>query len=367
MEIVDYLRAARRRLALIILIPLVAAGGAAALLFLQKPMYVATATVDPPALVGGPTSQYTGAQGVIQFVAAFQATASGPVVRQQIADQTGVPTEDLGDRLLVTQRGGSPSVAVTYTSTEKADVDKVVEAASTLTLKTMFTSQVASAQARLDEARANLASSNEAVGAFTTQNKMADPQKAYEAQLNRVNGLTQQQASMRAAGNAVGAAAMSSPIASATAALDRFGPILNEYTSLLEARTAASAGVTSAQAQLANAKSQLDAADPTKIVFVSGARLVDSTETLTRTVIAVAVAGFLLALLFVAMLEVIDRGRRERSLAEAAAAADAAAADAGAHPASQGANGSNGAKGSGANVAPAAGSSKPGVPARAKH
>ena len=227
MEIVDYLRAARRRLALIILIPLVAAGGAAALLFLQPPMYVATATVDPPALVGGPTSQYTGAQGVIQFVAAFQATASGPVVRQQISEQTKVPTADLGDRLLVTQRGGSPSVAVTYTSTKKADVDKVVEAASTLTLRTMFTSQVASAQARLDEAQANLKSANEAVGAFTAQHKMADPQKAYEAQLNRVNGLTQQQASMRAAGNAVGAAAMSSTIASATAALDRFGPRRN--------------------------------------------------------------------------------------------------------------------------------------------
>ena len=75
MEIVDYLRAARRRLALIILIPLVAAGGAAALLFLQPQMYVATATADLPALVGGPTSQYTGARGVIQFVAAFQATA----------------------------------------------------------------------------------------------------------------------------------------------------------------------------------------------------------------------------------------------------------------------------------------------------
>ena len=109
---------------------------------------------------------------------------------------------------------------------------------------------------------------------------------------------------------------MSSTIACHRSALDRFGPILNEYNSLLEARAAAIAGVTSAQGQLANAKSQLDAADPTKIVYVSGGRLVDSTETLTRTVIAVGVAGFLLALLLVAMLEVIARGRHERSSAE---------------------------------------------------
>ena len=104
-------------------------------------------------------------------------------------------------------------MAVTYTSTEKADVDKVVEAASTLTLRTMFTSGGVG-PGTLDEAQANLKSANDAVGAFTAQHKMADPQKAYEAQLNRVNGLTQQQASMRAAGNAVGAAAMSSTIAS---------------------------------------------------------------------------------------------------------------------------------------------------------
>ena len=120
MEIVDYLRAARRRLSLIILIPLLSAGAAAALLYAQPTMYMATATVDPPALVGGPTAQYTGAQGVIQFVAAFQATASGPMVRTAISEQTGVSTTALGDRLVVTQRGGSPSVAVTFTSSDKA-------------------------------------------------------------------------------------------------------------------------------------------------------------------------------------------------------------------------------------------------------
>ncbi|HEY7717542.1 MAG TPA: Wzz/FepE/Etk N-terminal domain-containing protein [Pedococcus sp.] len=341
MEIVDYLRAARRRIALIILIPLIAAGGAAALLFLQKPIYMATATVDPPALVGGPSSQYTGSQGVIQFVAAFQATASGPVVRKAVSEQTGVDAAALGDNLLVTQRGGSPSVTVTYTSTVKDDVENVVEATSTETLKTMFSSQVTSAQARLEDAQAALRSANEAVGAFTAKNRMADPQKAYEAQLSRVNALSQQQASMRAAGNAVGAAAMSAPIAAAAAALDKFGPILTQYNELVDTRSAATSAVTAAQVQLANAKSQFDAADPNKIVFVSGGRLVDSTETMIRTVVAVGIAAFFLALLIVAMLEVVARGRRDRAQVEAASAeaakekvaAQAATANAAAEPA----------------------------------
>ena len=313
MEIVDYLRAARRRLSLIILIPLLSAGAAAALLYAQPTMYMATATVDPPALVGGPTAQYTGAQGVIQFVAAFQATASGPMVRTAISEQTGVSTTALGDRLVVTQRGGSPSVAVTFTSSDKALVGPVVEAASSVTLKAMFDSQVASARARLDEAKAAVAKANEAVGAFTSQQKMADPQKAYEAQLSRVNGLVQQQASMRATGNAVGAAAMSSPIASASASLDKFGPILTQYNALVEARTAAVAAVSTAQNQLAQASAQLDAADPTKIVYVAGARAVDRNETVIRTVIAVGAAAFILALLLVLMLEVIARGRTQQA------------------------------------------------------
>ncbi|MDF2146899.1 Wzz/FepE/Etk N-terminal domain-containing protein [Knoellia sp. p5-6-4] len=361
MEIVDYLRAARRRIALIILIPLVAAGSAAALLFLQKPDYISTATVDPPALVGSPTSQYTGSQGVIQFVAAFQATATGPVVRQKVSDQTGVDPTKLLENLLVTQRGGSASVAVTYTSPVKAEVEKVVEATSTETLRAMFSSQVTTAQSRLDDAEATLKSASEAVGAFTAKNRMADPQKAYEAQLNRVNTLAQQQATMRAAGNAVGAAALSAPIASAAAGLDKFGPILTEYNTLVENRSAAASAVTAAQVQLANAKSQFDAADPTKTVFISGARFVDSTETMTRTVIAVGVAAFFLALLIVAMLEVIARGRRERPVAEPGSG-EAAPGEAFPHAAPTGRMAPKGS-------AAAANSGTPshGIPARAKH
>lgn len=360
MEIVDYLRAARRHIVLIVLVPLVAAGGAAAILFLQKPVYISTATVDPPALVGGPTSQYTGAQGVVQFVAAFQATASGPVVRNAVAKSAHVSTTDLADNLDVKQRGGSASVLVTYTSTDRNSVKPVAAAAATETLRRMFSSQVTEAQSRLQEAQAALRSANEAVGAFTAKVRMADPQKAYEAQLTRVNALAQQQASMQASGNAVGAAAMSAPIASANAALEKYGPILSEYNSLLQVRDTAATTLAASETQLANAKSQFDAADPSKIVFVTSAQPVDDTQIMMRTVVAVAAAAFFLALLIVAMLEVVARGRRERVADEAAAAAATSSETAAASPAA----GRTSAPQRSRTPAPTAGH---GVPARASH
>src|SRR5688500_1421159 len=141
MEIVDYLKAARRRAWLLILIPLLSAGAAAGLVLSQPQGYTSTATVDPPALVGGTTSQYTGAQGVIQFVAAFQATATGPAVRQKVMDETKVSLTALTDQLTVVQRGGSSSINITFTTTDRDEAKPVVESVSKHTLQAMFASQ----------------------------------------------------------------------------------------------------------------------------------------------------------------------------------------------------------------------------------
>jgi uncharacterized protein involved in exopolysaccharide biosynthesis len=310
MEIVDYLKAARRRAWLLILIPLLSAGAAAGLVLSQPQGYTSTATVDAPALVGGMTSQYTGAQGVIQFVANFQATATGPAVRQKVMDETKVSLTALTEQLTVVQRGGSSSINITFTTTDRDEAKPVVESVSKHTLQAMFASQVESAAKRVEDANAAVTAANSAIGTFTATHKLADPQKAYESQLSRLNGLVQQQASMRAAGNAVGAAAMASPIAAAAAELSKFGPILNEYSRLLVTRDAAVATLNTARAGLSQATSQLEAADPTTVVFVSEARAVDRFNTMARAVIAVAAAAFFLSLLLVLLMEVVGRARR---------------------------------------------------------
>jgi len=311
-EIIDYLKAARRRLALVILLPLISMGATAGLLLSQAPTYTGTAVVDPPALVGSLDSQYTGAQGVNQFVSAFEATSSGPVVRRAASAETGVSTTNLNDELVVTQRLNSASLAVTYTSPKKNTVVPVLNAVTTATLRTLFESQVQSAQARVDAARKAVDDASAAVGAFTAKYAMADPQKAYEAQLSRVNSLVQQQASFTASGNSVAAAAMGSPIAAAKADLAKFGPILNEFTKLTAARDTAVTGLDEANAKLSSATVQLANADPTKIVYIGGENTVDRTPQVLTTTASVGAAAFFLALVLVLILEVVARSRRSR-------------------------------------------------------
>jgi Chain length determinant protein len=311
-EIIDFLRAARRQLLLVILLPVLSMASTAGLLLLQPPDYTATAIVDPPALVGGLDAQYTGAQGVNQFVAAFQATASGPVVRRAVAAQAKVTPGALNDGLVVAQRGTSSSLSVDFTSRRKDAVVPVLNGVTTQTLRALFESQVQSAQSRVDAAKKAVDDATAAIGEFTTKNAMADPQKAYEAQLSRVNALVQQQASMRAAGNAVGAAAMGSPIAAAKDELAKFGPILTEYSTLTTARDTAVQGLDAAEAKLSAATVQLANADPTKIVFIGGAHVVDRVQPVVATTAAVGAAAFLLALVLVLILEVIARGRASR-------------------------------------------------------
>ena len=312
MEIIDYLKAARRRLALVILLPLISMAATAGLLLAQAPTYTGTAVVDPPALVGSLDSQYTGAQGVNQFVSAFEATSSGPVVRQMVSTETGVDTAVLNDGLVVSQRLASASLAVTYTSAKKDTVVPVLNGVTTATLRNLFESQVQSAQARVDAAKKAVDDASAAVGAFTAKYALADPQKAYEAQLSRVNSLVQQQASFTAAGNSVGAAAMGSPIASAKGDLAKFGPILNEFAKLTAARDTAVTGLDEANAKLSSATVQLANADPTKIVFIGGAHSVDRTPVILTTTASVGAAAFFLALVLVLILEVVARGRRAR-------------------------------------------------------
>lgn len=323
MEIIDFLRAARRRMLLVILLPVVSMAATAGLMLLQPPTYTATAVVDPPALVGALDSQYTGAQGVNQFVSAFQATASGPVVRREVAAEAKVSPSALNNGLEVTQRGTSASLSITYTGDKKDTIVPVLNGVATTTLRTLFDSQVKSAQARVDAAKKSVEDATAAVGEFTAKNAMADPQKAYEAQLSRVNSLTQQQVSLKASGNSVGAAAMSSPIATAKADLAKFAPILTEYSTLTTARDAAVQGLVAANAKLSAASVQLANADPSKILFIGGAHAVDRMQQVLETTASVGAAAFFLALVLVLILEVVARGRLGReSAATAGAAAD---------------------------------------------
>lgn len=317
MEILDYLCAARRRLALIIAVPLLAMALAAGLVMLQPTTYSAAATVDGPVFVGE-TSRFAGAQGSNLYVSTFQSTATGPGLLSEVSRATGESIKALGDGLLVARVGASTSLQVSYTARSRDRVEPVLREVTSLTLRRIFDPQVDASLARVEAAQAAVAAANEAIAEFGTRTGVADPQRSYEAQLNQVNALVQQEANLRANGNSIGAAALGGTIDTARAQLATYTPLLAEYGNLVIDLQAAAAGVDDAQASLEQSRAQVTSADPDTIVFVSSTIQDAKSGTLVRTVIPVGAAALFLAVLLAAALETLARARGAAPLARPA-------------------------------------------------
>lgn len=321
MELIDYLRIAKRRLWVLILVPILAGVGVGAAVILAPLHYRATVTVTPSALVGGnPGNQYSGSQAVSQYVSMFQSTAMGPKVAAAVSSKTGIKRAQLSAGLAVTQVGASSVMTVSYTGRAKHIVGPVATAVSEATLNTMFASQVKLAEAGVTSAKNNLVATNDAIAAWGRKNHVVDPDAAYQAQLNRINGLLQQQATLQANGNAAAAAALSGAIATARAGLTRYGPLLASYHTLTAEQTSAETALTNAQQSLQQVRSQLGAADPSQVVFTGGTHAVSRRSSLLTEVIPAIGAGVFLAVFLVAIIELVAQARRQHREADLEAA-----------------------------------------------
>lgn len=314
MEIVDYLSIARRRLAILVAVPLLAAAAAGALVLLAPTKWTATTTVSAPALVGGATgNQYTGSQAVSQFAAAFQATAQSPGVRQTVADSTGVNRNEIAANLVVAQVGASSSMTLTYTDTSKTYVAPVLTALTKQTLLTMFGSQVTLAERQVATAKDDVTAANAAIVAWEQKNGVVDPVQMYQARVDQVNSLLQQQATLKANGNTTAAAAIGASIASLRSTLTAFAPQLGEYQALTAARDAATASLTQSRQALLNARTQLNAADPAQVAFQGNLHRVNEGSALLTKVLPVTGAGVFVAVALVAILELLAGARAARA------------------------------------------------------
>ncbi|RKT78447.1 subunit length determinant protein [Terracoccus luteus] len=310
MEITDYLAIARRRWMLLIGVPLLAAVIAGVVLFTAPVQYTATATVNAPALVGGSSGQYTGSQAVTQFVSAFQSTAASAPVDDAVRAQTTLQPGQIEDGLAVTQIGGSSAVSITFTGTKNGEPTKVVSTVASATLKQMFDSQVTLGQARVDQARKDVSAANAAINAWGAKNNMVDPTRVYQAQLERLSSLQQSQASLKAQGNDAAASALSGTITEVNNSLKGYGPKIAEFNDLSATRDSAQADLTTARQNLAQAKTQQTAADPSQVVWVSGQRKLERTDEVVSVGLPVLGAGIFLALALIAVLELWAAGRR---------------------------------------------------------
>jgi hypothetical protein len=315
-EIVEYLRIARRRLWVLLGVPVLAAGAAAALVLLAPQQYVGTAYVAAPALVGGTAAQqYTGTRAANQFVAAFGAATTAPQVLEEVATDTGVAASRLRDGLTVTQVGASSQLELTYTSAARDTVRPVLEATTRRALDFLFASQVEIAAGQVSAAGDDVTAATTAIVDWERENKVAQPDKLYQATLTELASLRQQRLQMRAVGNGRGATAAEEAIRAGQKLLDEIGPKLPDYQALIAGRDAATSALSQARQSLQAARAQIRAADPAAVTSVGAVTAVSRPRNLITAVPPVAGAGLLLAVLLVAILELFARHRPAPELA----------------------------------------------------
>jgi len=321
MEIIDYLRIARRRWWILVAVPVLAGLAAAALILSAPASYTTTATVSSGSLVNSDGSPFAGTQATGQFVAAFTAAAQNPRTRQAVQNQTGVSTTDQADGVAIDPVGASSDVQVLFTSGDRKQSAAVAQATAKEALTQMFTVRADQAVATRDRAQQAATDANAAVEALANKYQMADPPRAYQAQLGQVASLQQQQATLRATGNAIGAAAMDAPIAAAKKELAAFLPILAEYNDLNSRQVAASSDLAQSQAEWRHALALKAAATSDNTVYLGPTTPADKQATLVATLPVIIGVGLFLAVLLILLIEVTTRLRRRHTAALAEASA----------------------------------------------
>ncbi|MGL4175212.1 MAG: hypothetical protein ACRCSN_03970 [Dermatophilaceae bacterium] len=330
MEITDYLRILRRRRLVLVLVPLLAVLAAVTWAVLTPRVHTAVATVNGTALVGTATSQFTGPQGVSQFAAAFAAAAKGPAVVNEVSDRTSVPVDDVVDGLAVAQVGESPSMRVVYESTERGSVEPVLSAVVRETLISLFQPRADQAARDRDSAVEQVAAANAEAKALADEQGAANPRDIYEALIGKISALEQQQAGLRANGDAVAAAALDAPLKTARAQAKGYGPIIAEYATIEAKQRAATEALAAAQDQSRLAAGQFAATSSDRVVFVSDVSTTTAVGEAGSLVPSVLGAGIFAALVLVLVLELLARGHvQRRARADDAAAHHPGAEDAG--------------------------------------
>jgi hypothetical protein len=309
-ETIDYLRVARQRLVILLVVPLISGLAVAGYVYLKPALYTSSALVGAPALVGGSTTnQYNGAQGVLQFVSAFQAAGESAVVLQKVAAATKVTPASIDAGLTIAQTGSSSIMRVTFEGRDKTRVDKVAQLTATETLHYLFGSQVTLAQHRVDDATNALAKIDADMAVVAKASGAVQPDQLYQSKQQQVINLQQQQLQLQAGGNTAGAASVASQIASVKRELAQLAPFVTKYVPLSKQRDSAAALLATAQGVLLQAKSQAEAADPARVLTMTATHPSDKAPLYWQKVLPAVGAGFFLAALLVAAAELLRRRR----------------------------------------------------------
>jgi hypothetical protein len=173
------------------------------------------------------------------------------------------------------------------------------------------TTQAAAARDRADEA---VKAANAAISELGKVNGIADIPQTYQTLLATLGDLQQQQATMRATGNAIGAVALDASIADAKKNLEGFIPLLAQYNDLAARQAAATTDLNGAQAEYRHAQSLQTSADADDVVYVGATPPVDKLARFWGLLLPVLGASIFLAVFLVLVLELLSRSRASRRL-----------------------------------------------------
>lgn len=326
MELTDYFNVIKRRAWILLLIPIVA-GALTAFLLSRKPEEFATkATVVLSGLNEG------SAADVKQYIADFRGAANTTAVLDPVAQTTGVPVGRLQDRITTSQQGDSSVVnmGVTFQAENKAKGPDVLRETAQGALGILNRANVEVAQRNFDTAKSARDTTTKALDDFTKQIGIVDVPSVYSQVLQETSDLRVRLAEARALGveGEAQAASLQKDVEARESLLTVAGPNVERYKQLEEERTAANQAFIDASRRLAVVQSQQAATESPTVITVGTPQSKGRTSGIIQRSIAAAVAGLVLAVGVVFVLEILASERRRRAMADASAARSSAAAPA---------------------------------------
>jgi len=316
MEIKDHVALIRRRLWLVVLVPVLAAVATAGLVLREPQVYVATATVAVPGLVGGQDSQFSGSTGNKAFVANFLAVVHSRAIAEAVAAETKIPVDTIFAGTVTSAVGESSLVTVTYQAKHKANADPVVTALATKSLAFMFdprltVAETTRATASVDAATQAVAAAQAAINAFVTETKLANPSQDYQVKAQQISTLEEQAVAAGSRGEAEASARIAAAAVAMKPQLTALGGLVARFNVLTENKQQALAQLSEAQKALTAATAKPAAIDPNSAISVSATTAVARLQSAAQKAVTAFAAAFFLVLLTLFTLEALFRGSSE--------------------------------------------------------
>lgn len=306
MEILDYLRAKGRLLAVLVLMPVLAGAAAYTLLAGEPERYRGEVRVTVPSALA------SGVSAVGLYIANFsEAITSGPVVDRAVAE-TGVPADQVRDGLEVSQVGQANLLAVQFVGEDRGAVSDVARVAAQATLEMLATERVEYERGGLAVAEDQYQRARGEVDAFIAQTGLVFPADDYRAASDRLRELEEQLAEAEALGYQLTANRLRPQIDALRAERDALAPQVLAFQRLEEDLENAGSGRRDANGELLEADAQLALVRSPQLLALASAQALPRGQTLLSGMALAVGAAFLLG---VGILVAPDLLRRQRPAA----------------------------------------------------